>query len=199
MQRLGIVLLLAAGLAAGFLLSRSQDGQTDRASAGPVPIPEATSANGAVSIPFETPTGQLATLGDWAGEIRLVNFWATWCAPCRNEIPLLREMAADADTYPLTVIGIASDGMEAVQKYATAEPFNYPILVGEENAVRVAEALEIDLMALPLTLLLAANDELVYAHLGEFKRSHMDALAPTVQALAAGQINAAEAREQLTH
>ena len=73
--------------------------------------------------------GSERRLSDWDGESRLVNFWATWCAPCRREIPLLKQLQTEEPEKGLQVIGIAVDYMEDVRAYAEAAQFNYPILV----------------------------------------------------------------------
>ena len=72
---------------------------------------------------------------EWAGKNRILNFWATWCAPCRREIPLLKAFQDEQGDNGFQVIGIAVDFAESVANYAEAAEFNYPVLVGEQDAM----------------------------------------------------------------
>jgi thiol-disulfide isomerase/thioredoxin len=84
--------------------------------------------------------GNTREFGEFEGRHRLLNFWATWCAPCRREIPLLKEFQAEQGADGVQIIGIAVDFPEEVARYAESAEFNYPILIGQEDAMSVAES-----------------------------------------------------------
>lgn len=202
MQRLLILLLVVGALLGGYLVSKKTNTPTATSGpqAGAIAVPDTTAdttlGNTAFTQSLPSLAGDATTLNKWQGKNRLVNFWATWCVPCIREIPLLKELQATNDQ--LQIVGIAIDNAEAVSAYAAEAAFNYPILIGEETGMQIAEALGIDFLALPLTLLIAPDNELIYAHLGEFKPEHVAMITPVVEALAAGTLSSADARAQLT-
>jgi thiol-disulfide isomerase/thioredoxin len=93
---------------------------------------------------------------EWQGKHRLLNFWATWCAPCRREIPLLKAFQEEHGENFL-IIGIAVDFPEQVSAYAETAEFNYPILVGQEDAMAVAETSGVEFIGMPFTMIVAAD------------------------------------------
>ena len=70
----------------------------------------------------------------------MVNFWATWCAPCRREIPLLNKIRMERKPQNAEIVGIAVDFKEDVAKFLHKTPLQYPLLVGEEDGLAAAEA-----------------------------------------------------------
>jgi thiol-disulfide isomerase/thioredoxin len=141
--------------------------------------------------------GSERRLSDWDGEARLVNFWATWCAPCRREIPLLKQLQTEKPAKQLQVIGIAIDFMEDVRAYAEEAQFNYPILVGQEEAIAAAESSGVEFIGLPFTLVIAADGSLVATHRGEIMQQHVDRIVEVMQELDQGMIDLEQARAQL--
>jgi thiol-disulfide isomerase/thioredoxin len=77
--------------------------------------------------------GQAHRLSDWDGKLVLVNFWATWCGPCRDEMPLLDRARREQVGKGLEVVGIAVDDADAVAAFLKDSPVKYPILVGGDN------------------------------------------------------------------
>lgn len=147
-QKLGSVALLGIALAAGagiYLNTR------------PAVIPE--------GYPLTDLDGQQRTLAEFKGRPLVVNFWATWCPPCRREIPLLKKMHAENEA--LTVVGIAVEEPDPVRKLAAESPFNYPVLIGEQEAVDLAIALGIRFVGLPYTALIDAKGRVLEIHAGE--------------------------------
>jgi len=82
-------------------------------------------------LSFADMSGNTRRLSEWNGKVVLLNFWATWCGPCREEMPLLdRTRGANG----LEVVGVAVDDPEAVKDYLKDYPVGYPILLGDDAA-----------------------------------------------------------------
>jgi thiol-disulfide isomerase/thioredoxin len=141
--------------------------------------------------------GEMHDFDEFAGRHRLLNFWATWCAPCRREIPLLKEFQAEQGDDGILVIGIAVDVMEEVRQYAEAAEFNYPILVGEMDAMAVAEQSGLVFHAMPFTMIVSADGEYLNAHFGELHRPDLDKISEVLARLDAGEIDTDTARAAL--
>ena len=161
--------------------------------------PAAVQAISSDRIEFVLPhmDGSERRLSDWDGEARIVNFWATWCAPCRREIPILKQLQTDKPEKQLQVIGIAIDFMEDVRAYAEEANFNYPILVGQEEAIAVAEASGVEFIGLPFTMIIAPDGTLVATHMGEIMQPHVDRISEIMRDLAKGTLDLETARNEL--
>ncbi len=141
--------------------------------------------------------GKMHDFDQFAGRHRLLNFWATWCAPCRREIPLLKEFQAEQGDDGILIIGIAVDVMEDVQQYAESAEFNYPILVGEMDAMAVAEQSGLQFHAMPFTMIVSADGEYLNAHFGELHRPDLDKISAVLARLDSGEIDTDAARKAL--
>jgi thiol-disulfide isomerase/thioredoxin len=82
--------------------------------------------------------GERRSIDQWRGKVVVVNFWATWCPPCLEEIPELVRMQARLGAKGLQVVGIAVDTEANVREFARNQPFNYPLLVGNAEAIELA-------------------------------------------------------------
>jgi thiol-disulfide isomerase/thioredoxin len=141
--------------------------------------------------------GNSRSFDEWSGKHRLVNFWATWCAPCRREIPLLKEFQQAHEQSGFQIIGIAVDFAEDVARYAVEADFNYPILIGQEDAMAVAESSGIEFIGMPFTMIVAADGELLNAHLGEIVAGDLEHIVKVLTMLDAGEIDRQAARQAL--
>ena len=134
---------------------------------------------------------------EWAGKTRLLNFWATWCAPCRREIPLLKAFQEEQGARGFQIIGIAVDFPEEVAAYAESAEFNYPILVGQEDAMAIAETSGVEFIGMPFTMIVAADGELLNAHIGEIVATDLEHVVEVITRLEQGAIDKEGARKAL--
>ncbi len=163
------------------------------------PVHDAPAAKVSDQLDFSLPDldGNVRNLSDWDGKARLVNFWATWCAPCRREIPLLKSTQEAYAHNNLQIIGVAVDFLEPVQTYAEEAQFNYPVLVGQEDAMAAAEASGIEFIGMPFTMVVAPGGELLKTHIGEIVESHIETIVGVFEQLEAGDIDLPGARAAL--
>lgn len=154
---------------------------------------------GPIQVEFELADldSEMRNFAEWDGTHRIVNFWATWCAPCRREIPLLKEFQDKHGADGYQVIGIAVEFLEPVIAYAEAAEFNYPILVGEQDAMAVAESSGISFIGLPFTMIVTKDGRLVGAHMGEIHQQDLDAIVTVLKQLDNGEFDIGQAREKL--
>ena len=96
----------------------------------------------------------------------MVNFWATWCAPCRREIPLLNKIRMERQPQNGEIVGIAVDFREDVLAFVKKTPLNYPLLMGEEDGLAAAEAFGMS-MALPFSVFIDSQHRLLTIKVGE--------------------------------
>lgn len=136
-------------------------------------------------------------ISEWRGKNVILNFWATWCAPCRREIPLLKAFQDEQSGNGFQVIGIAVDYMDAVARYAEAANFNYPVLVGEQEAMAIAESSGIHFSVLPFTMFLASDGEYIGAYIGELHQQHLDTIVEVMTRLDRAEISKDSARAAL--
>jgi thiol-disulfide isomerase/thioredoxin len=141
--------------------------------------------------------GTSRDFSEWDGKHRLLNFWATWCAPCRREIPLLKTFQDQHGDAGFQVLGIAVDFPEQVTSYAEETEFNYPILVGQQDAMAVAESSGIEFIGMPFTMFVASDGEYIGAYIGELHQSHLDDVVNIMTRLDRGDITKDEARGAL--
>ena len=134
---------------------------------------------------------------EWDGSHRVLNFWATWCAPCRREIPLLKAFQDEHGEAGFQVLGIAVDYAEDVSKYADEAQFNYPILVGQQDAMAVAETSGVEFIGMPFTMFVTRDGEYVGAYIGELHQSHLNDVVSILTRLDNGEITKDEARGAL--
>ncbi len=142
-------------------------------------------------------TGREHDFSEWDGKNRILNFWATWCAPCRREIPLLKAFQDEQDGNGFQVIGIAVDFPEPVANYAEAAEFNYPVLVGEQDAMAVAESSGVEFAGLPFTMFVASDGELLSTYIGELHQSHLDTVVDVMSRLDRSEVSKDDARNAL--
>jgi thiol-disulfide isomerase/thioredoxin len=141
--------------------------------------------------------GQVRTLSEWDGKPAIINFWATWCAPCRREIPMLNALAHDPAYAEFALIGIAIDFREDVLRYLTTTPIDYTVLIGEQEGLDAARAFGMESIGLPFTVFTDKTERIVTVHVGELHRSQAEVILSSVRAIDTGQIDLKTAQDRI--
>ena len=126
-----------------------------------------------LSASFVDLEGRTRRLLDWRGQVVVCNFWATWCAPCREEVPLL--VAAKQQYAPngLEVVGIGIDHVDKIRDFAANYRVNYPMLVAGSEAIEMMRGLGNRAGALPYTVLLDRSGGIAGQRLGPFRHEEL--------------------------
>jgi thiol-disulfide isomerase/thioredoxin len=178
---LGAALIVIAAGAAGFLVYRAK--QPDVNTLTPVTKPAASVATPASednasspkpkAIPDTLPDitlagrdGRPTKLASFGGRPLMVNFWATWCAPCRREIPLLNKIRMQRKAQNAEIVGVAVDFRDDVLKFVASTPLNYPLLIGEDDGLAAAEAFGMGL-AFPFSVFIDSQNRIMTVKVGE--------------------------------
>jgi len=163
MKTTGLILIAVAVLAlGGGIIARGLLSSTDQVSTTSLP-----------DFTLPDVSGQPHAISEWQGKLRVINFWATWCGPCRKEIPefiALQEQYADKG---LQFIGIAIDNTEAVATYLSSININYPQLVGDMPAISIAHQLGNHMDAVPFTVIVNQQGHIIHQHAGEFSKEQV--------------------------
>lgn len=136
------------------------------------PQPAAADA-AAVLLRSEIPDleGRLQAISQWRGKVVVVNFWATWCAPCREEIPVFIRLQDKYGARGLQFVGIAIDQPEKVRPYAAELGMNFPVLIGGAGAVDLSRLLGNRAGVLPFTVILDRDGKIVRTEIGAVKEA----------------------------
>jgi len=118
--------------------------------------------------------GEPMTLAEFRGKPLIVNFWARWCVPCRDEIPELVTFQAQHQKQGLVILGIAlEDEPGKVRDFLAAYEVNYPVALVGDAGLALMQALGNDVMGLPFTLFIDRNGEIVWVRRGVLKKSDL--------------------------
>ena len=127
-----------------------------------------------LSSTFVDPSGEKRGLADWRGQALVCNFWATWCAPCREEMPLFEAAHRKYAGKGVQVVGIAIDNAANIREFTSSVRVTYPILVGGVETIELMRRLGNKAGALPFTVLLDARGRLAGHKLGPYAPEELD-------------------------
>jgi len=161
------ILLLATailGAAAGGLTYRAT--QHDRS------LNEAAAELMRVQLPDAS--GKNQRLAQWRDRVLVINFWATWCEPCREEIPVLIRVQAKYALNDVQIVGISVDSAAKVRKFASEYRIAYPLLIGGLDAIDLTRRLGNNAGGLPFTVVLDRGGKVVKTRLGAISEAELE-------------------------
>jgi peroxiredoxin len=141
--------------------------------------------------------GKVHRLADWKGKPLVVNFWATWCDPCRREIPLLKELRREHAKDGVEIVGIALDYADKVSKYASDHRITYPLLLGDEGGLTAVTAFGMEAV-LPFTVFADRDGRVVTLKVGELHRDEAELILAGMGELEAGRLSLPAAQAQIS-
>jgi thiol-disulfide isomerase/thioredoxin len=148
-------------------------------------------------IAFKDRQGVTRRLSDWKGRPLLINFWAPWCAPCREEIPFLERLSAQRAAQGLQVIGVAVDSRAAVLGYARRAAIQYPLLIGERPGLQAVQALGMEAV-FPFSVFVDARGRIVTLKIGALRPDQAALILDHVDDLDRGRIDLATAQREIS-
>ncbi|MDT8404705.1 TlpA disulfide reductase family protein [Sulfuriflexus sp.] len=169
MNKFGIIGL---GLAA-FLLTACGDDKTNTETENvKVRTVVSTSVIGSQRPGFALPdtSGSEHNIGEWDGKVLVINFWATWCPPCRKEMPAFIELQDKFADQGLQFIGVAIDDADKVKDFMDTYGVNYPMLLGDLAAIEVGKQYGNRFGALPYTVIVDREGKIAFTRRGELEK-----------------------------
>ena len=158
-------MLVIIALGAGIL--------AQRLTATPDITTESTPQNALPAFTLPDLSGQQRSISEWQGKILIINFWATWCPPCRKEIPEFIKLQQELGDQGLQFIGIAIEEKTSVEEYIDFVKINYPILIGEDAGIALSQKMGNTINALPFSIVVDNKGNIVHRQPGEFSRNQI--------------------------
>ena len=135
-------------------------------------------------------------LSDWKGQPLMVNFWATWCDPCRREIPLLKSLRHERAAESLEIVGIAVDFQDAVMDYTRKIGIDYPVLIGEKDGMAAIDAFGMDTV-FPFTVFADKEGRIFTVKVGELHSDEAKVILDGLRDVDEGKVDLAAARQRI--
>ena len=201
MKASAYVAVAAIAVAAGVLVYRYAVVPDTAKEATTAQAEQPTAAEEPAAMPETLPdftlgdlAGKPTSIRSWPGKSLIVNFWATWCGPCRREIPLLRELQKQHGAEGFQIVGVAVDIREDVIKYAQEIGIDYPILIGEQDGLDAVNKFGQGSIGFPFTVFTDNQGRIVLFHLGEIRKEQAEILFGAVRDVNSGKLTPAAAR-----
>jgi thiol-disulfide isomerase/thioredoxin len=169
--RLLSVALLVVVVAAAAAWAGIEFGRWSRAPQTPLPMAENSGKNGnpitkLLVTSLKTPNGEPKKLAEWQDKILVVNFWATWCPPCREEMPEFSRAQDKLGANGVQIVGIAIDEAANVVEFSKLTPVSYPLLIAPTDMSGLMAELGNRQQGLPFTIIIGRDGKLILSHLG---------------------------------
>jgi peroxiredoxin len=120
--------------------------------------------------------GTVRNINEWDGKVVAINFWASWCSPCLQEIPELVDLQTRFGPQGLQVIGIALQKPEELGEFVREYGMNYPVLAGESAVIAIAESYGNSIGALPYTAIIDRTGKIVFVKAGPVTHAEVESV-----------------------
>ncbi len=165
-----LALAVLAGIAVWLDKAPVEEGNRIRA-------PEIAASAGAIyATKVVDAAGNEQMLGRWSGKLLVINFWATWCAPCREEMPMLDRLQEAHGPNGLQIVGIAADSRSNVDNFAKSAKLSYPLFSDENGAIELSKRLGNKFGLLPFTAVIRPGGEVLMVQTGMINEAQMSAI-----------------------
>ena len=165
-------LALAAGLS--YVVVRGMSAVSEAPNPAALTTPTAPIAPPITSLVLPDITGVNQTLSQWQGKVLVVNFWATWCPPCREEMPAFSRLSVKYAANGVQFVGISIDTLNNVLDFQKTHPVQYPLLIGTMDAVQSTIGLGNTAQGLPFTAIFDRGGKLHSVKLGKLAEDELE-------------------------
>lgn len=165
---------MLAGIAGFLVATQGNDPASQPPGASPHDAGMATAKLMATTFSDVNATGQ--TLKQWQGKVLVVNFWATWCTPCRDEMPGFSRLQDKYTAKNIQFVGIAIDSVDKVKEFQHLVPVNYPLLISDSTVLPIAAELGNAVGGLPFTVIIGRDGTLLQTRLGIWREAALEAI-----------------------
>lgn len=118
--------------------------------------------------------GQTQSLGQWRGKVLVVNYWATWCHPCREEMPGFSRLQDKYREQGIQIVGISIDTADKIIEFQATTPVSYPLLIGDIGVMENSAKLGNVRQALPFTAVFDRHGRLISTKLGRLAEADLE-------------------------
>jgi thiol-disulfide isomerase/thioredoxin len=123
--------------------------------------------------PWQTPDGKPANSENWRGKVLVLNFWASWCPPCVEEMPSLDRIAQEYASKNVLIVGIGIDSPSNIREFLQKTPVSYPIVLGGLEGSNLSKQMGNTQGALPYTVVINSKGKSIYTKLGKISEEEL--------------------------
>jgi len=179
MKKSSLIFILVAilGLGSGFMAQRWMgDSTTTTPQAETHQTKDVSTPTHRAEFSLKDIDDKMRNVKEWDGQVLMINFWATWCPPCRKEIPAFIELQDAYKDKGLTIIGVSIDTKDNVVDFVDPMGVNYPVLIANEEGIALAKAYGNRYGVLPYTVFVDRSGKIVETHRNELTFEQAEAI-----------------------